>query len=359
MRLLGVQSRDGARALRPGFRAIIGIVTSIAGEGIPTTPGQVRSDGAPSANGPMGGFNALRAAADRALRRLGRAGAVVRAMRPLHWVKNLLLFVPLFEGHQTDLAQEIGPTVLAFVAFCLCASGVYVVNDLADLQQDRCHPRKRYRPIAAGELSPRDGLVVAAVLSALGFGVAVFAPRPVTHVLCAYWLGTLAYTLVFRQIAVLDVVCLAAFFTLRVLAGALAASEQLIPWLFVVAGLGFLSLAFLKRTVELRIGGESDRRALHVYGRPNLRLLALAGKACGCLALLVSAAFIPSEYARAIYSHPERLCLLLLLVAFWLFRMWSLADRGRVDEDPVVFVVGDRTSHAVAVAAAAITWLAI
>jgi 4-hydroxybenzoate polyprenyltransferase len=307
----------------------------------------------------MGGFNALRAAADRALRRMGRAGAMARAMRPLHWVKNLLVFVPLFEGHQTDLAEELGPTLLTLVAFCLCASSVYVVNDLADVQQDRCHPRKRCRPLAAGELSPRDGLALAAVLTAVGFGVAAFAPRPVTHVLWAYWLGTLAYTLVFRQIAILDVVCLAAFFSLRLIAGALAASEQLIPWLYWVAGLWFLSLAFLKRTIELRVRGEGDRRALHVYGRPNLRFLGLAGKTCGGLALLVSAAFIPSEYAGAIYSHPERLYPLLLIGGFWLARIWVLADRGRVDEDPVIFVVGDRTSHALAVAAAAITWLAI
>jgi 4-hydroxybenzoate polyprenyltransferase len=306
----------------------------------------------------MGGFNALRAAGDRALRRMGRPGAVVRAMRPLHWVKNLLVFVPLFEGHKTDLAEEIGPTFLAFLAFCLCASSVYLVNDLADVEQDRCHPRKMHRPLAAGELSPRDGLVLAAVLAAIGFGVAAFAPRPVTLVLWAYWLGTLAYTLAFRQIAVLDVVSLAVFFTLRLLAGALAASEQLIPWLYCVAGLGFLSLAFLKRTVELRFRGEGER-ALHVYGRPSLRLLELAGKTCGGLAILVSAAFVPSEYARAIYSHPARLTPLLLLGGFWLARMWVLAERGRVDEDPVVFVVGDRTSHVVAVAAAAITWLAI
>jgi 4-hydroxybenzoate polyprenyltransferase len=335
-------------------------VTSAAREGVLATPGKDPAvEPQPAIDTSESGLGSLGKDADRALRRLGRVGATVRAMRPLHWVKNLLVFVPLFEGHHTDLAEELAPGVLTFVAFCLCASSVYVVNDLADLQQDRCHPQKRCRPFASGELSPTHGLLLATGLAGLAFGVAAFTPRPVTHVLWAYWLGTLAYTLVFRQVAVLDVVCLAGFFTLRLLAGALAASEELIPWLFWVAGLGFLSLAFLKRTIEIRIRGGGDRRALHVYGRPNLRLLGVAGKTFGCLAVLASAAFIPSEYAGEIYSHPQRLYPLVALGAFWLARMWSLADRGRVDEDPVVFVAFDRTSQAVAVVAAAIAWLAI
>jgi 4-hydroxybenzoate polyprenyltransferase len=335
-------------------------VTSAAREGLLPTSEAGPSAGSQSAVAARAGwFHALRAAGDRALQRWGRTGAAIRAMRPLHWSKNLLVFVPLFEGHQTDLAHELGPALITVVGFCLCSSSAYVLNDLVDLDRDRCHPRKRCRPFAAQELSVGAGLLLALVLAALGLGVAAFAPRAVTWVLGAYWLGTLAYTLAFRQVVVLDVVCLAVFFTLRLLAGALAAGEEFIPWLYLVASLAFLSLAFLKRTIELRVHGGSDSRALHVYASPAVELLALAGKACGLLALVASALFVPSAYAAAIYSHPERLYLLLPLGGYWLTRIWRLAERGEVDEDPVVFVLTDRASHAVALVAAAITCLSI
>jgi 4-hydroxybenzoate polyprenyltransferase len=279
-------------------------------------------------------------------------------MRPLHWVKNGLLFVPLFEGHQTDLAHELGLAFLAFVAFCLCASSAYVLNDIADLRQDRHHPRKRRRPVAAGELTSSEALVLAAFLAALGFGVAALALRAVTPVLCAYWFGTLAYTLLFRGIPFLEVLCLAAFFDLRLLAGAVAAGEELVPWLFLVASFAFLSLAFLKRTIALRVRPGEDRRAV-VSSAPSPRSLALWGKTCALLAIVASALFVPSAYARQIYGHPDWLYLLLPLGVYWLGRIWWLADHGRVHEDPIVFVVGDRTSYAVALAAVAITCLAI
>jgi len=325
-------------------------------------PGVIASpeqDPAASPAAPAGGPGAAFRRPDRASRRWGRAGAVVRAIRPLHWAKNLLVFVPLFEGHHGDVAATIPRALVTFAAFCLCASSAYVVNDLLDVREDRGHPRKRRRPFAAGELGPDEGLRLAAVLAALGLGAASFASTAVLVVLGVYWVGTLAYSLLFRQVVLLDVFFLAGFFTLRLLAGALAEGEPTNPWLFAVSTFAFLSLGWLKRTAELRAQAGRGAGALRPHRDPHLRVLALAGKASGALAVVASAGFISSRYAAELYASPARLHALLPLAAFWLARMWWLADRGRVDEDPVRFVLGDRVSLVFGVAAAAITWLSL
>jgi 4-hydroxybenzoate polyprenyltransferase len=288
------------------------------------------------------------------------AFVLLQALRPLHWTKNALIFVPFLEGHHTHLFPSVGRAVLTFVAFCLCASSAYVINDILDLECDRRHPTKSRRPLAAGRLSPRAGVRLAAGTAFAGLGIGALLPASVYGVLLAYCFSSLAYSIWFRRVEILDVMVLAGFFTLRLLAGALASGEPTSSWFFAMAVFMFLSLGLVKRTNELRVlrrsGVECLRRA---YRTADLEPLVLLGLVCGMIAVALFVVFVGSVDARLIYAHPERLWFLVPVAIYWVARLWLLAYRGRVDEDPVVFALKDRTSYVMGMLAVGIALAAL
>ncbi|HEX3273622.1 MAG TPA: UbiA family prenyltransferase, partial [Gemmatimonadales bacterium] len=175
-----------------------------------------------------------------------RVLAVVRALRPHQWVKNLLVFVPVVLDHRLFDPAALEKAVTAFVAFCCAASSAYVLNDILDLDADRRHPTKRHRPFASGALSPTFGIVLVPVL--LGFAAAVSwqkLPPAFLQLLALYVVLTATYSLYLKELAVVDVLLLAGLYTLRVLAGIAAAHVRFSTWLLAFAMFLFLSLAFL------------------------------------------------------------------------------------------------------------------
>jgi 4-hydroxybenzoate polyprenyltransferase len=288
------------------------------------------------------------------------AVAAVRALRPAHWAKNALVLVPLFEGHHTGQTLAVRRALVTFVCFCLCASSGYVLNDLVDAERDRRHPVKALRPIAAGDLAPAAALAIAGASAALGFLVASRLPLRVASVLAAYWLGTLSYSLVLRHRGVFDVLALAGLFTLRLLAGAFCADAPLSPWLFAISMLAFLSLAILKRTTGLRaLAAYGGAPPSHVYTTTDLRPLVGAGIASGAAAVVVTALFLRGSVAAKLYATPEWLWPVVPAGLYWLHRTWRLAARGRLDGDPVIFVLKDPLSYALALGVAALMVLAL
>jgi 4-hydroxybenzoate polyprenyltransferase len=285
-------------------------------------------------------------------RRTGRLRPLLVALRPHQWAKNVLLFVPLFLARAfVDPVQALAVFV-AFVSFSLCASSVYVLNDLFDVEADRQHPRKRKRPFAAGSLPLAYGPPLAALLAAVAFGLA-FAVLPAAFVitLLVYMVVTCLYTAVLKRKLLVDVFTLAGLYTLRLFAGGAAADLAVSPWLLAFSIFIFTSLAFAKRYVELsRLAQrEQTQAAGRAYRVADLDLLGSFGPTTGCLAVLVFALYINSGLP-GFYTNTALLWLTCPLMLYWISRLWFLAKRGELDDDPVVFALTDRTSLAVGVA---------
>ena len=217
-----------------------------------------------------------------------------RALRVHQWLKNLLVFVPLAMAHRSLDPDLLFRTCVAFVAFGLVASSVYLVNDLIDLPADRRHPHKRERPFASGELSPFWGLVSSPVLCGLGFLTGALLPLPFVAVLAAYFVSNLVYSLWLKQVPVLDVIVLAGFYIARIMGGSAAIAVWPSPWLLAFSTFLFVSLALVKRygelvTLAIVDGKESRARG---YLDTDKELLASMGAASGYVAVLVLAIFI-------------------------------------------------------------------
>jgi len=296
-----------------------------------------------------------------AQRRGGRASAWTRALRVHQWVKNFLVFVPLLMAHLVDDWGRLAAAAAAFAAWCLCASGVYLVNDLLDLEADRSHPLKRARPLASGSIGAGAALPAAAALVGAGLGLAFWRlPAAFGLMLLAYLALTTLYSAHLKRLPVVDVLVLAGLYTLRVLSGGYATGVQVSPWLLAFSMFFFLSLAFVKRYTELRAewAGEAPagRRG---YEREDTELLRSFGAASGYLSILVLALYInQSREVTQLYRRPELLWLAGPCLLYWLTRVWLLAHRGQLHEDPVVFTVRDPASYLVGALVAALIFAA-
>ncbi|MFO1517289.1 MAG: UbiA family prenyltransferase [Lysobacterales bacterium] len=285
----------------------------------------------------------------------------IRALRLHQWLKNLLVFLPLLAAHHALDLAALGRAGLAFLAFGLCASGVYLLNDLLDLDADRRHPRKRLRPFAAGTLPLQHGLVAAPLLTFGAFALALWLAPRFALVLGGYYTLTLAYSLLLKRIVMLDVVVLAALYTVRIVAGGVATSTPLSFWLLAFSMFLFLSLAMLKRYTELRGLLQQGRQQAsgRGYDVEDLPLLQSLGGASGYLAVLVLALYINSAASEALYHHPQVLWLLCPLLLYWVSRAWVIAHRDAMHDDPLVFAARDRVSWLVLALAAGATLAAL
>jgi 4-hydroxybenzoate polyprenyltransferase len=271
--------------------------------------------------------------------------AALKAVRPHQWAKNLLIAVPLLLAHTLNL-HAIAEVILAFVCLSLCASASYVMNDLLDIEADRRHPKKRFRPFAAGDLPAGTGLAIALILLAGAFIGAHFLPSAFLGWLLLYTTSTLVYSLFLKQVVLVDVVLLAGLYTLRLLAGGAAAQVKVSPWLSGFSVFLFLSLAMVKRFSEL----QNDRAQGHApssgrgYVLSDIEQLRSFGTASAYAAVVVFSLYINSHEVVTLYSHAARMWLIVPLIILWISRVWLLAGRGHLDEDPVIFAVTDRLS---------------
>lgn len=277
------------------------------------------------------------------------AGALAywKALRPQQWSKNLLVLVPVFAAHRFFEPALVGKALLAFVAFCCCASSGYLFNDLFDLTADRHHPRKRLRPFAAGDLPLGYALVMIPVLAVTGGVLGALVSPLFLLMLAGYVVLTLGYSLFIKRIVLLDVIVLAGMYTLRLVAGSAAVVIWPSHWLLAFSIFLFLSLALVKRYGELVVMRRVDGAAARArsYELSDAELLAAKGTASGYLAVLVLALYLTSGTARALYGRLEVLWLLCPLLLYWIGRIWLMAHRGLIHDDPILFVTSDPTSR--------------
>ncbi|WP_333826924.1 UbiA family prenyltransferase [Pararhodobacter sp.] len=272
--------------------------------------------------------------------------AALRAMRPHQWLKNLLVFLPMIAGHVFTL-QTIAQGVLAFIAFGLVASSVYLLNDLLDLSADRAHPRKRARPLASGALPLIRGMAMVPVLLVCGMALALFLGPMFLLVLTGYYALTVAYSLWLKRKILVDICVLATLYTLRVIAGGVATDIPLSVWLLAFAAFFFLSLAAVKRQAELVDAAErgvtnASGRGYQVSDLPFVSQIAVSS---GFVAVLVMMLYLNAPEVLARYSSPWLLWGACLVLLYWVARMVLLAHRGQMDDDPVVYATRDPVSR--------------
>ncbi len=279
----------------------------------------------------------------------------ISALRGHHWAKNLLLFLPLALSHNLAFEPALR-TFAGFALYGLCASGLYILNDLLDLQSDREHTWKKERPLAAGEISIPEGLIVSLILLSTSLGLGFLLDLQFGLVLLGYAALTMLYSLYFKKIALLDVFILSSFYSFRILAGALISGTPLSQWFLAFSMFLFLSLAMAKRYSELLNASELVRtgnsgRGYHTGDRD---LLLSLGVGSSFSAVVIFSLYVHSPDVRLLYLSPELLFLLCPIVLYWLSRTWLLAHRGELKEDPVTLAIRDPVSYAVALASAVV-----
>lgn len=288
--------------------------------------------------------------------------SLVKALRMHQWLKNVLVFVPLIAAHQVDQLDNMANAILAFLAFGLCASSVYLLNDLLDLSADRRHPRKRYRPFATGAIPVSDGLILMPVLLVAAILLTVaFLPTAFFYALFSYYVITLVYSFWAKERVVLDILFLTGLYTMRLIAGAAATAIDLSFWLLGFSVFLFLSLALIKRYSEMLAMQQAGRKksAGRGYTVDDIPLIQSMGISSGYMAVLVLALYINSPDVRQMYGDPQTLWALCPLLLFWISRIWIKTHRGEMHYDPVVFAAKDRFSQLAGVFVAAVLWLSL
>jgi 4-hydroxybenzoate polyprenyltransferase/phosphoserine phosphatase len=274
---------------------------------------------------------------------------VLRMLRVHQWLKNTLIAVPMVLSHEYFNPQMIWSCLLAFIAFSAAASAIYIINDFFDLALDRRHPTKRTRPFASGKLSFRFGLASVAVLLAISGAAAATLDPAFWAVLAVYLVATTAYSISLKRMLLIDVLTLAGLYTIRIIAGATATGTEVSFWLLAFSIFFFLSLALVKRFVEL--DDTKLERGVRVAGRgyraEDIDIIGQAGVSSGFAAALVLALYIQSESVRELYAQPWMVWPLAPIVLYLTLRIWVLARRGEMHDDPVVFIMSDWRSQVV------------
>jgi len=286
--------------------------------------------------------------------------AWARLLRVHQYSKNVLVLVPLLTSHEFTLAAILS-ALGGMIAFSLCASGVYIINDLIDLEADRLHPTKRERPLASGAVPLIYTLVLAPVLISAAMILAAIISPSFLAILACYFALTTAYTFSLKRRAIVDVVVLATLYTLRVIAGGEAINLTVSEWLLGFSMFMFMALALIKRYVELSQGKRWSlpHPANRNYNAGDINIIGSLAAASAFNAITLFSLYLSSDTVHRLYRHPQFLWLICPLLMYWSSRALMVAHRGAMHDDPVVFALKDRTSRIIAIAMVMIVLVAI
>ena len=293
--------------------------------------------------------------------------AWLRALRPHQWSKNALVFVPLALGGAKATLPDLQGALLAFVALSIVSSVGYVVNDLLDLKADRAHPSKRNRPFASGALPVWAGLVTIPAGLLVALVIAWALPPLFGNALAVYLAGTLLYSFVFKRLPPFDLVVIGGLFTVRVLAGMSFVPPPPSLWFLTFAMFMFIGLAAVKRYAELvrlqretaTAVGAPPAKLDRGYDTSNIGFVMALGVGCGIAAVMIFIMYLMLDrFPSKIYGNPEALWFTAPVILAWLMRVWLLASRGEMDEDPIAFALRDTQSWVLGAIAAVLIYLA-
>ena len=281
--------------------------------------------------------------------KISRLKAFIKGIRPHQWAKNALIFLPLMLTKSSHNLESVVLASLALVAFSLCASSVYLLNDMFDLDADRVHTKKQHRPLASGALPISIGLLFVPLLLIIAFAIASQVGVNFVFVLAIYYLITSFYSFKLKSLVLIDVILLAVLYTTRIFAGGAAIDVEISPWLLAFSMFFFLSLAFVKRVTELMKLKKANLMKSKAQGRgyivEDLPLVHQLGIGTGVVSILVFSLYMSSDFVRSQYTHPNGLWLSSLFLFYWITRVWLLTSRDEMNDDPVVFAIKDRQSY--------------
>jgi 4-hydroxybenzoate polyprenyltransferase len=278
-------------------------------------------------------------------------------MRPHQWAKNALVLVPVATAGLLSDPVAVARALAAVLGLSLLASSIYIVNDLLDIDADRQHRKKKFRPLASGEITIPQGLALSGLLAIAGLGIGWTAGGwPLLLALLGYVVLTTAYSLRIKSAMVADVITLAGLYTMRILIGAVAVEVALSEWLLMFSVFLFLSLGYLKRYIELREATVPAHQLVagRGYTASDLDVVMVSGLGSGLCSILVLALFAADSAATGQYATPHLLWFACIPLLYWINRVWMMARRGEVDGDPVAFALKDRRSIVVGALTAAI-----
>jgi 4-hydroxybenzoate polyprenyltransferase/phosphoserine phosphatase len=278
--------------------------------------------------------------------RAGSWRSWMKLMRPHQWAKNALVFVPMLTAHKLDLASVLA-AALAFVAFSITASSVYVMNDLVDIDADRQHPTKKTRALAAGDVPVKAAALVGPALTVAGMLIAASISWSVFGFVAGYFALTLAYSLYLKRKMLIDTIVLAGLYTVRVLTGAAAVDVPVSEWLLGFSMLMFTALALIKRYVELttRVDADLPDPTNRNYRKSDLTIIAALAVASGFNAITIFALYVSSDAVQHLYRTPKLLWLICPILMYWLARALLMAHRRYMDDDPIIFALRDKNSR--------------
>lgn len=271
---------------------------------------------------------------------------ILREIRVYQWIKNILIFLPILLAHILPLGEYAFKLILAFLGFSFVASSVYVLNDLLDISSDRLHPTKKNRPFASGQLNAKVGLWLFPLLFILGITPSlVFLPIEFNLILLFYFVLTTLYSFYLKRIYVIDILVLSLLYTLRLIAGAVVVDVYVSPWLIAFSMFIFISLACVKRYTELYSINVLNKQSISGRGyiSDDINLVKTIGVSSGMISILVFVLYVNSKEVMSLYSNPYLLYIAAFLFLYWILRIWFVAVRGQMTDDPIVFTLKDKT----------------
>ncbi len=283
-------------------------------------------------------------------RNIKKIKTLIKELRIHQWVKNSLLFLPITMAHQFTDVNLLVAVLWAFISFSFCASAVYVLNDLLDLETDRKHPTKKNRPLASGLISVKTSvLLIFLILLTSGFIAIKILSTAFLIILIVYVILTTAYSVILKQLMLIDVIVLGGLYTLRITAGSIASGVDISSWLLVFSMFFFLSLAFMKRYADLILMKQKNYNEIagRGYHIDDLDLVQKSGITSGFVAMLVLALYINSDRVMELYKSPILIWFTLPVLLYWVMRMWMVTNRGEMTEDPIIYAIRDKTTYVV------------
>ena len=272
---------------------------------------------------------------------------LLNALRVHHWIKNFLLFIPLLTAHKYYDLDLVLILCLAVLSFSLCASSIYIFNDILDIDNDRLHPNKKNRPFASNKLSIRTGTIIASFTVLIGLILSMIISKLFAICLLGYLILSMAYSLFLKSIKYLDCVILVTLYILRIYSGGIVVN--IIPsfWLILFSILIFMSLAFAKRYIELNIhysGKENLKISGRNYSIKDLRKLYFVGITSGYISVLILAIYLGSETVVRLYQSPIFIWIAVPLLLIWISLVWKKSKDKEINDDPIMFSIKNKWS---------------
>tara|TARA_B100000427_G_scaffold198739_1_gene165178 strand:- start:4213 stop:5070 length:858 start_codon:yes stop_codon:yes gene_type:complete len=263
---------------------------------------------------------------------------ILKTSRIQQWSKNFLLFVPLVLSHSFN-TFFLSKMVYAFFSFSFLASAIYILNDLFDKKSDQLHPVKKKRPIANNDISTKYAIALLIVYFSISICLSLQFSLNFKLCLAIYIILNILYSIGMKRIAIVDLLILATFYTIRIITGGSAINIKITFWLMTFSVFWFLSLSIIKKLVDIEQTGNASS-----YDNNSQDFLAQIGISSGFASIIVACLYINNPQVSHLYHTPQLLWVCLIVLLFWFLHIWHSFSLKKINKDPVIFVLKDKTS---------------